>query len=82
MTSFAVTGVQSILMVTRRLRLQFLLELATALPSLLVAVYCLKTMAFDRAMFFLSLIWLLRNSVILCGSFLVALNHSRRVKLT
>ena len=76
--TFALTGVQSILMVTRRLKLQFMLELGTCIPALLAAIFCFKTMDFDRAIFYLSLIWLLRNGVLLCACLMAVLAHPHR----
>ena len=75
--SFAVTGVQSILMVTRRLKLQFALEMSTCFIALLGALLCFKTMDFDRAIFYLSLIWLFRNILLLCTALIAAMQCSR-----
>ena len=73
--TFTLTGVQSIFMVTRRLKLQFLLEVGTCIPVLLLAIYCFKAMNFDRAIFYLSLIWLLRNIVLLLAALTAAFQH-------
>ncbi len=78
---FAVTGVQSILMVTRRLKLQFVLEFTTNLMLVIGAFFCFKNLAFDEAIFYLSLIWLFRSTVILCACFYAATAHPRRALL-
>ncbi len=73
--TFTLTGVQSIFMVTRRLWLQFFFEVATSVPAIGAAIFCLKTMDFDTAIVALSLIWLLRNILLLCAAFMAALQH-------
>ncbi len=75
-STFAVTGVQSIFMVTRRLKLQFLLEISTCLVTLLACVLCFKTMDFDQAIFYLSLLWILRNIMLLLAAFTTAFQAS------
>lgn len=74
---FAMTGVQPIFTVTRRLKLQFTLELGTCIPAMIAAFICFKTMDFDQAIFYLSLIWLLRNIVLLLGAFTAARQHPK-----
>jgi O-antigen/teichoic acid export membrane protein len=72
--TFILTGVQSVFMVTRRLRLQFYVEILTALPALAAAVLCFNMMDFDTAVFYLSAIWLVRALVIFAAC-LVAATH-------
>lgn len=79
-TQFALTGVQSVLMVTRRLKLQFMLEFGTVLPALLAATVCFRSLEFDHAILALSLIWLLRNGVLLCAVIMTAVNHSKPIR--
>lgn len=62
---FVLTGLQCIFMVTRQLRTQWYGEIITALPAMLVGVYCFKVMDFDRAVFYLSWIWLIRTLALL-----------------
>ncbi len=66
---FVATGVQSVFMVTRRLRLQWYSEILTAIPAIVAGVYCFKTMDFSRAVFYLSCIWLIRTLCILIAAF-------------
>ncbi len=73
--TFALTGTQAIFTVTRRLKLQFAFEVGTCIPALILAIFCLKMMDFDRAIFYLSLIWLLRNVLLLLSALIAALQH-------
>jgi O-antigen/teichoic acid export membrane protein len=74
--TFVLTGVQSVFMVTRRLRLQFYVEILTALPALLAAVICFKMMDFDTAVFYLSAIWLVRALVLFAACLVAATHHT------
>lgn len=74
--SFVLTGVQSVFMVTRRLRLQFYAEILTALPALAAAVICFKMMDFDTAVFYLSAIWLVRALVLFAACLVAASHHT------
>lgn len=72
---FVLTGVQSIFMVTRQLRVQWYGEIATALPVMVAGVYCFKTMDFDRAVLYLSWSWLARTLLLLALSVRAGLVH-------
>jgi O-antigen/teichoic acid export membrane protein len=71
---FALTGVQGIFTVTRRLKLQFIIEIGTCV-ALLGAITLFKTMEFDQVIFYLSLIWLSRSVVLLLAALMAALQH-------
>ena len=73
--TFLLIGVQSILTVTRRLRLQFSLEITTGLLTLMIPVLCFRTMEFDRAIFYLSLVWALRAVVLFAAALFAAFRH-------
>lgn len=74
---FVLTGVQCIFMVTRQLSMQWYGEIVTALPTMLAGVYCLKMMDFDRALIYLSWIWLARTLILLLLSVRASLRHVR-----
>ena len=77
---FILTGVQSILTVTRRMRLQFTLEIGTSIPLLFLAIFCFRTISFDRTIFYLALIWLLRSIVLLAAALIAAFQHRTRLE--
>jgi O-antigen/teichoic acid export membrane protein len=73
---FGVVGVQSIFAITRRLKLQFILEISSSMFALVGIIFCFKTMAFDSAIYCLSIIWLLKNTIQLVGCVVVAFQHT------
>lgn len=76
---FGVVGVQSIFRVTRRLKLQFILEVSTCILMVIAIIFCFKTMEFDRAIYYMSLIWLLKNTTFLIGCIIVVRQHQHTV---
>lgn len=75
-STFALTGVQSIFRVTRRLKIQFKIEATGWLLTLVVAFVGLQTLNFDTAILYLSIAWCIRNTVLLLACMLVANQHS------
>ncbi len=63
--SFALIGVSSVFRVTRRLKLQFYLELFTAILMVAVAWLHFASLDIYTAVLYLSVIWTLRNVVML-----------------
>jgi O-antigen/teichoic acid export membrane protein len=75
---FAMTGVQSIFFVTKRLRTQFTLEIVTCAVALVAAIAMFKLMDFQTALVYLAAIWFLRNMVLLVACMLVARAHTKQ----
>jgi O-antigen/teichoic acid export membrane protein len=63
--SFALVGVSSVFRVTRRLKLQFVLELATAILMVAVAMLHFAVLDIYTAVLYLAIIWSARNFVLL-----------------
>ena len=63
--SFALVGVSSVFRVTRRLKLQFYLEFITAILMVAVAVLHFRSLDIYTAVLYLSIIWTVRNVVLL-----------------
>jgi O-antigen/teichoic acid export membrane protein len=63
--SFALIGVSSIFRVTRRLKLQFYLELFTAILMVAVAWLYFADLDIYTAVLYLSIIWTVRNAIML-----------------
>jgi lipopolysaccharide exporter len=75
---FALTGVQSIFFVTKRLRTQFTLEIVTCALAFMAAAVSFKIMDFQAALVYLAAIWFLRNMVLLLACVLVAHAHTKQ----
>jgi O-antigen/teichoic acid export membrane protein len=76
--AFAVVGVQSIFQVTHQMKFQFLLELCLSVLILIIGIWVIKTMPFDRAILYLSFAWFLRNAMLLCASVYVTAAFTKK----
>lgn len=74
--AFALTGVQSIFRVTRRLKTQFFLEVLTCALTLIAVAFSFKKMDFDSAIYYLAVIWTIRNIILLCACIIVTNEHA------
>jgi O-antigen/teichoic acid export membrane protein len=75
---FAMIGVQSVFRVTKRLKLQFVLELFASIAALLLGVFCFKAFEFNTAVWWVSGVWFLRNTMLLCAAVYVAYEHAKK----
>lgn len=73
--AFAMTGVQSIFRVTKRLKTQFFLELVTAALTLVAVLLSFRHLDFDTAMYYLAIILAIRNIVLLVACIVVTDTH-------
>ncbi|MBN8544215.1 MAG: hypothetical protein J0M34_08130 [Alphaproteobacteria bacterium] len=74
--SFTLMGLLSIFSVTRRVKTHFTLEVCTCAFMLIVIYLNFKGMDFDTAIFYLAIIWTIRNIVLLCGCAWAANAHA------
>jgi O-antigen/teichoic acid export membrane protein len=74
--AFALTGVQSIFRVTRRLKTQFFLEVLTCSLALIAVAFSFKSMSFDNAIYYLAVIWTIRNIILLFACIIVTNEHA------
>lgn len=74
--AFALVGVQSIFRVTRRLKTQFFIEVFTAAIALIVVALSFKHMNIETSIFYLSVIWSIRNVILLCACIVVTNEHA------
>jgi O-antigen/teichoic acid export membrane protein len=73
---FVFNGVQSIFRVTRRLKLQFFLEIITCGIMLIVIITGFRHLTFPDAIHILSTLWIARNVVMLAAFLTVAHQHA------
>jgi O-antigen/teichoic acid export membrane protein len=74
--SFALVGVQSIFRVVNRMKLQFVLEIVTGLLVLLVVYLSFHAVPFETGILYLSIIWSVRNVILLVAGIMVANTHA------
>ena len=70
--TFALNGVQSIFRVTRRLRLQCMLEVISGAIMLATVALSFHSLTFATAMHVLAVLWLLRNGLMLAACIAIA----------
>lgn len=75
MSIFVLGGVQSILRVTRRLKLQFRLEIASCAFIFVGGLVCFSTMEFNAAMYCFSAMLFLRSAILLLACFRAVTAH-------
>ena len=80
--TFVFNGVQSIFRVTRRLRLQFILEMISCGIILAVVLFVFPQLDFWASIHTLAALWLLRNLLMLIACILIAYQHANRLEVT
>lgn len=78
MALFVTIGVQSIFRITKRLKLQFWLEIFTNLVNIFVAIVCIYNMSFMTAIYAIAATMFLRNCVIVSACILVAYQYNKK----
>ncbi|MFZ4125634.1 MAG: lipopolysaccharide biosynthesis protein [Rickettsiales bacterium] len=73
---FTLMGVVSIFSVTRRMKMHFFLEVITCAFMLIVIMLSFRKIDFDTAMFYLAIIWSIRNIMLLSGCMMAANRHA------
>jgi O-antigen/teichoic acid export membrane protein len=74
--SFALMGVQSVFRVTKRLKTQFFLEVFTSAIAVIAVALSFEHMDFKNAIFYLSVIWTIRNVILICACIVVTNEHA------
>ena len=75
---FALIGVQSVFLITHRVKLQFVIELCTSGFTLCAALFALRTMDFSTAIRYIALFWMCRNGILLCACGVVAFEQVKK----
>lgn len=73
---FVYTGVQSMFMVTRRTKLQFILDICVTVPTIIFAGYAFHNMPFTTAINYLTLAWTARHALLLIACLWCAIRFS------